>query len=134
MKGYIAALVILGVIAIAVLVYVEQSGAQTTRLQLQKLMHDNGELGKIMGFDSSRDEAGAPEPDMDECDCAPAEYPLDVANDIPTSGEVANEKRRGQEAGYVLAGRPTAPRARPAEPRGIVVARHAADLAGQEVY
>jgi hypothetical protein len=133
MKGHIVALVVIAVIAIAVLVYVEQSGAQTTRLQLHKLMQDNGEIGKIMGFDSDSDNE-TPQPDMDACDCAPAEYPVDVANKIPTSSAAVSEKRRGVASGIVLQGKPTAPRARPAQPRGIVVARHAADLAGQEAF
>ena len=131
MKGYIASLVVLGVIALAVLIYVEQSGAQATRLRLQKLMMDNASIGKMMGFDDSSENGPAPE--MDACDCAPADYPKDVANDIPTSMEKAPEARRGVSNEIMLSGRPTAPMARPAQPRGIVVARHAADLSGQQM-
>ncbi len=133
MKAHIVALVVIAVIAIAVLIYFEQSGAQTTRLQLHKLMQDNGEIGKIMGLDSDSDDE-TPEPDMDACDCAPAEYPEDVANKIPMSSSGASEKRRGVPCGYVLQGKPTAPCAIAAQPRGIVVARHAADTSGQDFY
>ena len=52
----------------------------------------------------------------------------------PPQARLYREKRRGVASGIVLQGKPTAPRARPAQPRGIVVARHAADLAGQAAF
>ena len=116
-------LAVLAIAAIAALVYFEQSGAHSTRLRLRKIM-DEGEL--LSGTATDR----APEPDADASAYAAAEYPKDIADNIPTVSSPVGEKRRGMTNGIVLPGRPGAPRARPAPARGTAVLRHAADPTG----
>ncbi len=122
MKGHIVFLVVAAVLALAVLVYVEQAGAHSTRLRIASMLDAGaGPLG------------AGPEPDSDPTEYSAADYPHDVADSIPTPASGAPEPRRGVSTGIVLAGQPTAPMARPAQPRGIAVARHAADLTGQQI-
>jgi hypothetical protein len=124
MKGHIIFLVVTAVLALAVLVYVEQAGAHSTRLRIATMLDAGaGSLGTGTG----------PEPDSDITEYSAADYPNDIADTIPTPASGAPEPRRGISTGIVLAGQPTAPMARPAQPRGISVARHAADLTGQQI-
>jgi hypothetical protein len=123
MKTHIVGLVVLAVVALAILVYVEQTGAHNARLQMAGLVADNTQSNLV-----------GPEPDVDTAsDLAAADYPIDVANSIPVPASTSPELRRGVANEIVLAGVPTAPRARPAQPRGIAVPRHAADLTGRQI-
>ena len=129
MKGHMIVLAVLAIAAIAALVYFEQSGAHSTRLRLRKIMEESGHIGEFFGSGGAAAD-GAPEPDADTSAYAAAEYPKDIADNIPTVSSPVGEKRRGMTNGIVLSGRPGAPRARPAPARGTAVPRHAADPTG----
>lgn len=123
MKTHIVGLIVLAVIALAVLVYAEQTNAHSARMQLAAVTADNASSNLV-----------GPEPDVEGADdIAAADYPIDVANTIPVPTSGAPELRRGVPNEIVLAGSPTAPRARPAPARGLAVPRHAADLTGRQI-
>ena len=121
-NGRIVFLVVIGLIALATLVYIEQTAAHKTRMQLE-VTRFPGALGVGSGFD--------PAADLDPTEFSAAAYPVDRANDIPTPSSGAAELRRGLPNEILLSGSPTAPRARPAPARGLAVARHASDLSGR---
>ncbi len=123
MKTHIVGLVVLAVIALATLVYVEQSSAHNARMQIAAVTADNASSNLV-----------GPEPDVEATpDLAAADYPIDIANTIPVPTSGAPELRRGVPNEIVLTGAPTAPRARPAPARGLAVPRHAADLTGRQI-
>lgn len=123
MKTHIVGLIVLAVITLAVLVYIEQTGAHSARMQIAAVTGDNAS-SNLLG----------PEPDIETpADLSAAEYPVDIANSIPVPASTTPELRRGLPNEIVLAGAPTAPRVRPAPPRGIAVPRHAADLTGRQI-
>jgi hypothetical protein len=124
MKKGIVTMVVLGAIALAALVYFEQRGLHAARMEMSALVSDNGSMGPL---------GPGPEPDADTSAYAAADYPTDIANSIPVPASTAPELRRGLANEIVLAGTPTAPRSRPAQPRGIAVPRHAADLTGRQI-
>ena len=124
MKGHIAVLVTLAVLALAIMVYAEQTKIHAARIEIASMFGANSAMGTL---------GPAPEPDADVSEFAAADYPKDIADSIPVPASGAPELRRGVAFNIVLAGMPSAPRARPAQPRGIAVARHAADLTGQQI-
>ena len=92
MKTHIVGLVVLAVVALAILVYVEQTGAHNARLQMAGLVADNTQSNLV-----------GPEPDVDTAsDLAAADYPIDVANSIPVPASTSPELRRGVANEIVL--------------------------------
>lgn len=123
MKTHIVGLVVLAVIALAVLIYAEQTSAHSARMLIAAMTADNASSNLV-----------SPEPDVEAtAGLAAADYPVDIANTIPVPTSGAPELRRGVPNEIVLAGSPTAPRARPAPARGLAVPRHAADLTGRQI-
>lgn len=123
-NGRIVFLVVVGLIALAALVYVEQTAAHKSRMQLA-VTRFPGAPDVGVGFD--------PVADLDPTEFSAAAYPVDRANVIPTPSSGAAEVRRGLPSEIMLAGSPTAPRARPAPARGLAVPRHASDLTGRMI-
>jgi len=123
-NGRIVFLVVVGLIVLAALVYVEQTAAHKTRMQLA-VTRFPGVPDVGVGFN--------PVAEMDPTEFSAAAYPVDRANVIPTPSSGAAELRRGLPNEILLSGAPTAPRARPAPPRGLAVPRHASDLTGRMI-
>lgn len=117
-------LIVVGLIALATLVYVEQTLAHKTRMQLA-VTRFPGVPDVGVGFN--------PTADLDPTEFSAAAFPVDRANVIPTPSSGAAEVRRGLPNEILLSGTPTAPRARPAPARGLAVPRHASDLTGQMI-
>ena len=123
-SSYVVMLVVIAAVAIAAIVYAEQAGAHTLRMHAASLVAPSS--GDTSGG------ADVPGESLEAGNFAPAQYPTDPADDIPTPASGEGGERRGLTIDTLLIGAPTAPRARPAAARGAAVPRHAADLTGRQ--